>query len=532
LTKVRSILFTMILSRFWNNKFHPIVAAISSLSGTILAEQAYEGKAIDPPKTYVDTICNVVLPVSEVEEGLRAMRDMQPWQKKMISPSREFFEDNTEPPDSLQLEFVFGYTHDVTRRNAQYLGGVVYAASLSGNSGTNNSVKLLTNTTSNNNVNNKGEIVFFATNLGVVMNPVTRVQRFYTAHTAKISSLAVNRTHGVVATGEITKLPTIHIWNPQTLITLSIFGGFHKRGVTHLRFSSETSNNAKYLLALGADEYHSLAVYDWQRSTLLFTTPTFAQKCYDIDFAPTANVNANRNTNGSLQIVQCGQEIIRFWTILGKNASFEDGVLSSRSKVQSFLSLAFLGSHAVVGTLDGSIYRFLGNKLESMVPAHSGPVHALCSASSEGLLSVAADGCCKLWTRFLECRLVIETRSVHAISNILRCCDWDVDRGRILFGTAASELFEVSAADGENSHKGSILEGHGGDSLWGLAVNPTKEDEFCTVGDDALLRVWSSATHSSLQSMQLELPSRCVAYSPDGKQIAVGCGSPHKVSGW
>lgn len=46
----------------------------------------------------------------------------------------------------------------------------------------------------------------------------------------------------------------------------------------------------------------------------------------------------------------------------------------------------------------------------------------------------------------------------------------------------------MGAGDGENLHAGPLLEGHGGDELWGLAANPTKE-EFCTVGDDALLRM-------------------------------------------
>ena len=58
----------------------------------------------------------------------------------------------------------------------------------------------------------------------------------------------------------------------------------------------------------------------------------------------------------------------------------------------------------------------------------------------------------------------------------------------VLEGTASGEVLEVGAGDGENLHAGPLLEGHGGDELWGLAANPTKE-EFCTVGDDALLRM-------------------------------------------
>jgi WD40 repeat protein len=60
-------------------------------------------------------------------------------------------------------------------------------------------------------------------------------------------------------------------------------------------------------------------------------------------------------------------------------------------------------------------------------------------------------------------------------------------------------------------------------------VNPTKE-EYATGGDDAMLRIWSVFSRSTVATIALEMPARCCAYSPDGKYIAVGFGSPRKVS--
>ena len=107
--------------------------------------------------------------------------------------------------------------------------------------------------------------------------------------------------------------------------------------------------------------------------------------------------------------------------------------------------------------------------------------------------------------------------------------DWDYDSGKILIGTSSSEIYEVSAGDGENIHPGPLLEGHGGDELWGLAVNPVKE-EFCTVGDDSFLRVWNPVSHTTVATVALEMPARCCAFSPDGKRLAVGFGCPKKLS--
>jgi hypothetical protein len=67
------------------------------------------------------------------------------------------------------------------------------------------------------------------------------------------------------------------------------------------------------------------------------------------------------------QIVQCGNEKIRFYSIYGRNISYQDALLTNRAKVQPFLSLGWIGGNIVVGTADGSLYRFLGFNLEGEV---------------------------------------------------------------------------------------------------------------------------------------------------------------------
>jgi hypothetical protein len=64
------------------------------------------------------------------------------------------------------------------------------------------------------------------------------------------------------------------------------------------------------------------------------------------------------------QIVQCGNEKIRFYSIYGRNISYQDALLTHRAKIQPFLSLGWIGANIVVGTADGSLYRFLGFNLE------------------------------------------------------------------------------------------------------------------------------------------------------------------------
>jgi WD40 repeat protein len=58
--------------------------------------------------------------------------------------------------------------------------------------------------------------------------------------------------------------------------------------------------------------------------------------------------------------------------------------------------------------------------------------------------------------------------------------------------------------------------------VWGLAVSPLEQPkEYCTVGDDGTLRIWDVRERRQVDLLQLAGPARAVAYSPDGKLIAV-----------
>jgi len=452
-----------------------------TIRDVLAAEMGFEGKILEKLSNAENVICMRPVAQCELEEGTADVAHMHPWQKTIVAPSRVPTEDLSEPSDSLELEFVYGFTSDISREAIKYT--------------------------------HKGELLFFSGSVAVIMNQKLRSQRFYNEHTATITALAVNKEHHVAATGDHAELPSIRVWNMDTLETIAVLDGFHRRAIAHLKFSGD----GKKLVSVGQDRYHSIAVYDWANKQILANAESFEHKSLFIDFNP----------NGT-GVIHCGNEIVRFWDFHGRNMKYTDAVFGSRAKMQGFLCSSWIGSSAVVGTIDGNLYRFIGNKLDSIVLAHAGAVNCI-APSSDGLCSAGADGYIKVWTRFLECRLVVETKSFDATSMVVRSLDWESDMGRILFGTASSEIFEVNAGDGENMHSGPILEGHGGDELWGLAVNPMKE-EFCTVGDDSFLRVWDLVTHASVQSVQLEMPARCCAYSPDGKSIAIGFGCPRKLS--
>jgi WD40 repeat protein len=65
-------------------------------------------------------------------------------------------------------------------------------------------------------------------------------QRFYLKHTDDIISMAVfnsEKNTDIIASGQIGENPTIHVWNPHNVKTLSVLSGRHKRGSNNFAFS-------------------------------------------------------------------------------------------------------------------------------------------------------------------------------------------------------------------------------------------------------------------------------------------------------
>ena len=87
-----------------------------------------------------------------------------------------------------------------------------------------------------------------------------------------------------MATGQIGRDPTIHVWHMDTLETMSILKGFHTRGVCAIDFHPD----GKHLASVGLDNDHSICLWDWRKGTQLATTRGHKDKIFEIRFNPAA----------------------------------------------------------------------------------------------------------------------------------------------------------------------------------------------------------------------------------------------------
>jgi hypothetical protein len=154
-----------------------------------------------------------------------------------------------------KLEWVYGIRCGDTKRSVQYVVGRPQALS------TGNREKF-----EKQSILNSEEVAYFTASIVVLYNTRLNVQRFYLQHDAEVISLAVSNQSGdLIATGEMSDQPKIHVWNSRTLDNYAILKGLHKRGVHMLGFS----NNDEYLVSCGLTRPSAVIIYDWKNQSVL-----------------------------------------------------------------------------------------------------------------------------------------------------------------------------------------------------------------------------------------------------------------------
>ncbi|KAA0203726.1 hypothetical protein HAZT_HAZT004587, partial [Hyalella azteca] len=110
-----------------------------------------------------------------------------------------------------------------------------------------------------------GSLVYHVAGVCVVLEPQENKQRHYLHHTDDILCLVVHPDGITVASGQMGKAATVHVWSSSTLRILSFLEGGHVRGVSCLAFSRDGDR----LASIGLDDSNSMVIWDWQKGVKL-----------------------------------------------------------------------------------------------------------------------------------------------------------------------------------------------------------------------------------------------------------------------
>lgn len=392
----------------------------------------------------------------------------------------------------------------------------------------------------------------------------------------------------LVASGEMGKTPAIYIyeWSSATGIfsSKSTVKGFHTKGVCQLAFSRD----GKYLFSVGVDYSVAMISTDQSKPASFGRMTMSSQGpkdkvlgCSPVGFEGGDFLSCGEKhcilwktdrDKGSLQQVPTSlymhknkmfmsavpgpKRSVVVGTSDGDIITLAEGP-DSKGQLSSFIvckkGSQGQPSEACVKLGTAAAAPSAGDKKggpspgDSVVRAHGKAVNAMWS-STDGtvIVSGGAEGRAIVWR--LEAgdesapgglRLTKVTEfSPLTQAPIRSLCLNDGGMGKLLVGNMQGEVIEYKLSGDlsklEDSAAGRVLNnGHFKDELWGLAVRPIVPDEadssppegeYCTVGDDGFLRVWSAKKKKQVSSVNLGGVARCCAYSPDGAFLAVGFG--------
>jgi len=375
--------------------------------------------------------------------------------------------ENDAPEASLELEYVHGYRCEDARNNLRYT--------------------------------RTGKAVYHTAAVGVVLDTLENKQKFFFEHTDDIMCLATSPNGSYVATGEVGPNPLICIWDSNSMECLARITGTLKKGITQICFS----NDGKFVAATAADDYHCIAIYEWEKCTSQAKTAKGkpASGLIATGQCTRANILSLVFNPNDTTVVATAVKEVNFVTFAGGVIKVKKGTNWGSNKQQAILCGAFCNGTLVTGTFNGQLFLWKENTLSNVINAHKGSVNCIWPREgNKGFITGGNDGIVMIWNNQFK----KESEINIAGNKVYNCLQPKVrsicenSEGSMLIGTRSGEIIEYKADKSKV-----VMRSHFNNELWGLAIHP-KRPEYATFGQDAVFAIWDIVAHKQLQVFLLK----------------------------
>ena len=258
-----------------------------------------------------------------------------------------------------------------------------------------------------------------------------------------------------------------------------------------------------YLLSLGEDDDHSLAVYDWASGKLMTTAK--------VDRDPVTTCEFKSDT----EFVTCGVKHVKFWTISGLNVTPHRGLMGTgKFEASTCAAFAFASKTCVTGSVQGNLIVWSGTSSGKRIPAHKQQVWAVL-AKGNNLYTGGQDGMLITWSNEYQQLSSIDFNKYSKMTPGIRAIDVNA-AGTFVVGTKGAEIIRFSP---KNNKSEILIRGHSAGEVWGLALSPNAQ-KFASCGGDNTIRLWG--VDKTMAILPLQEDGRALDWSTNGEYIAFG----------
>ena len=395
-----------------------------------------------------------------------------------------------------------------------------------------------------------GGVCYSAAGLGVSLKRESGgtdggAQKVCQGHDDDVQSFCVSGDRGIMATGQMGKVPCIKIWDTESCLLLATLNSNElKRGVTNVAFSKTGDK----LVAVGNDDDHTHVVFEDKGGRWSSVVEGASGKGDKAKVLWT-------EWDGDETIVSGGVKFLKFFSVEGKTLKSKKGVFGKEGKIQPLPCGCIYTKEdkvrLVTGTADGYLYLWEDRVCVRSVKCEGEGVEwndkvkgvfsckyveygeAAPGEEEKGGRVVCGDkaGNVFVFDEDLVCLKAFGLGSgVRGVGSDGCVKSVDMVSGKILAGLKNGTIVEISAKGGEEL--GVVCRGHGDGEVWGLGVNyfQGSEDLYATSGDDMTVRVWSGEGKKMLCMCKLGYASRCLEWK-DARTLGVGLGDGRKNKG-
>ena len=197
----------------------------------------------------------------------------------------------------------------------------------------------------------------------------TNNQAYFSAHTENVTCVTCHPNRAICASGQMGKDGRICIWDQNTIkagyreynSSLDLYIGEGVRGVCGINFSGD----GRYLVALGLDESHSMAIFDWSVGSIVAIVKVGHLEVHQMGFNPFSYIPIDRieegkdlaspraeQSQGCYTLVSCGGKQIKFWTfkrVIEQKDESSPSTFKGRKLVTPLKKQKWIGKYVLEG---------------------------------------------------------------------------------------------------------------------------------------------------------------------------------------